>query len=442
VLPALFGLTIAVTLRLGTARTILVSVLSVAAYQSAILTSVGVDKISRWLTDGPAGSLAAVAVAGAVGALVVLASIGLRYRPSFRTIVQTAAAGAIGGATFDLVKAGQEGDRLPAAVSYIVWQVLAGLVIVDRTPLPAEKKYVPLPIKPIGVVFALAIAVCAIGSWVRSWPVPWKAGDSQQNPRDKSSYVWIPPGEYQMGCSPDDSDCDSDEQPAHKVTFAKGFWLGSTEVTVKSFRAIMGTDKLPPPAMWAGVTHNPNWKNEQMPIVNVTWQEARDYCRAVDGRLPTEAEWEYAARAGTVGARYGRIREVARYSENSGADTLSTSGMSDDQLRQAVVSNRNTMQNVGGMSGNAWGLEDMLGNVAERVEDDYDAKSYSTSSGGVTDPRPYVNRSGLASKIVRGGAWVNRARAVRASFRGFVGAGDRSAFIGFRCVWDGPAARR
>jgi formylglycine-generating enzyme required for sulfatase activity len=269
-----------------------------------------------------------------------------------------------------------------------------------------------------------------------------KAGESRQNPKDQSSYVWIPPGDYQRGCSPDDSECETDEQPAHKVTFTKGFWLGSTEVTVKAFRAIMGTDKLPPPAIGAGVTHNPNWKNEQMPIVNVTWQEAGDYCRAIDGRLPTEAEWEYAARAGTRGARYGRIKDIARYSENSGPAPLSTTQMPHAELLRALVSNRNTMQAVGGMSANAWGLEDMLGNVWELVEDDYDKESYLMASGGVTDPPPYRKRSGSPSKIVRGGSWATRANTIRASYRAEHAAGERAIVTGFRCVWDGPTDRQ
>jgi formylglycine-generating enzyme required for sulfatase activity/serine/threonine protein kinase len=442
VLPALFGLTIAVTLRLGAARSAFVSLLSVAAYQLAIVTPSGFATVGRRIVQGLVLEVivfAGVAAAGVVGALIVLASIARWYRPPRRTIVLTAAAGAVGTAIFLILFKVPDLNRLQVAWAFIVWQMLVGLVIVDKTPLAAEKKYAPIAIRPIGAVFALALALCAVGSWVRSWPVPLKAGQSELNTKGELGYVWIPPGDYQMGCSPDDGECDADEQPSHKVTLTKGFWLGSTEVTVKSFRAVMGTDKLPPVAAWGEQTYNPNWANEQMPIVNVTWQEARDYCRTVDGRLPTEAEWEYAARARTAGARHGRIKEIARYSENSGANALSTGAMSEDDLRKALLSNRNTVQNVGGMSANAWGLEDMLGNAAEWVEDDYDKSGYSSASAGVTDPRPYRMASGSASKVVRGGSWARRANAVRSSFRGLLAPGERSIFVGFRCVWDGPA---
>ena len=101
-----------------------------------------------------------------------------------------------------------------------------------------------------------------------------------------------------MGCSPGDNECDSDEKPPHAVQIANGFWLGQTEVTQAAWKKVMND--------------NPsNFKSDQLPVEQVDWTQAGNYCKAIGGRLPTEKEWEYAARGGTTGPRYGPLDAVA-----------------------------------------------------------------------------------------------------------------------------------
>src|SRR6266849_1919164 len=107
------------------------------------------------------------------------------------------------------------------------------------------------------------------------------------NPMNGQTYVWIPPGEFTMGCSEADSECTDDEKPTHPVSIDKGFWLGQTEVTLAAYRKYADRHGATVPE-GAG----------DMPATEVSWAEAKTYCAAVGGRLPTEAEWEYAARAG------------------------------------------------------------------------------------------------------------------------------------------------
>jgi len=229
------------------------------------------------------------------------------------------------------------------------------------------------------------------------------AGAVRVNSKDGLKYVWIPPGSFQMGCSPGDKECQDDEKPPHQVTITKGYWLGQTEVTVGAYKRFAGgTGK----GMPSAPDFNPDWSHEQMPIVNVSWDDAQAYCTWAGGRLPTEAEWEYAARAGSTEARYGHIDEVAWYSSNTGQKT----------------------HEVGQKRANSFGLYDILGNVWEWVNDWYDEK-YSQGS-------PSQDPAGATSgqyRVLRGGSWLNNPRLVRVSFRFRYNPGNRNYHYGFRC---------
>ena len=216
--------------------------------------------------------------------------------------------------------------------------------------------------------------------------------ETKVNPKDNLRYVWIPPGQFMMGCSPGDSECHDDEKPAHQVSISHGFWMGQTEVTQAAYKAVTGKP-------------NPSeFKGDDLPVEQVSWEEAKSYCEAVGMRLPTEAEWEYAARAGSLAARYGNLGDVAWYTGNSGGRT----------------------HPVAQKSPNAWGLYDVLGNVWEWCGDWYD--HYPAES----QQDPTGPKSGT-QKVVRGGSWDNIPRGVRVSLRVRSGPAFRSDYIGFRC---------
>jgi formylglycine-generating enzyme required for sulfatase activity len=221
------------------------------------------------------------------------------------------------------------------------------------------------------------------------------AGAKRINPKDSLTYVWIQPGTFTMGCSPGDNDCFPAEEPRHQVTITKGFWMGQTEVTQAAYERVIGS--------------NPSgFKGTSLPVETINWDEARAYCVAVDMRLPTEAEWEYAARGGNSSARYGPLDAVAWYASNSGGKT----------------------HDVGQKQANAYGLHDMLGNVWEWIADW--AEKYSSSS--VTDPQ---GPSGRIEKVLRGDSWSWFVpMGARASSRDWSEPYVRNNFIGVRCAGD------
>jgi len=227
-------------------------------------------------------------------------------------------------------------------------------------------------------------------------------GTVLENPKDGLRYVWIPPGTFTMGCSPWDNACQSDEKPPHEVTITNGFWLGQTEVTVGAYRRFAGVvgRKVPDvPGSSAGGA------SENKPIVYVTWSDAQDYCGWAGGRLPTEAQWEYAARGGSTEARYGPIDEIAWY--GSGANA----------------------HDVGQKRANGFGLFDVLGNVWEFVSDEYDPDYYRHS--------PSQDPAGPAtgeSRIIRGGSW--HPDYIRVSRRYPKRQDDTGSDVGIRCLWD------
>ena len=230
--------------------------------------------------------------------------------------------------------------------------------------------------------------------------------------------VWIPPGTFTMGSPASEIGRRNNEGPQHRVTISRGFWMGKYPVTQQQWRQLMGTAR------------QPHFKNAgaNAPVETVNWNDAKEFCgklqdrltrdlRGLTVRLPTEAEWEYACRAGTTTALYtgkeltstsGSCRnldEIAWYRENSGGST----------------------KPVGQKQPNAWGLHDMLGNVWEWCEDWYGPYP----SGPVTDPAGPTSGS---SRILRGGSWGISARNGRSAHRYGNEPGFRISHIGFRVV--------
>lgn len=252
-------------------------------------------------------------------------------------------------------------------------------------------------------------------------------GASWRNPIDGLRYVWIAPGSFRMGCSNGDEDCSPDETPAFETSVDKGFWMGSSEVTVEAyqrFAAAIGKTMLKEPKQ-GGFELNPGWRSGQSPIVNVTWYDADNYCYWVGGRLPTETEWEYAARAGENRARYGSLSEFAWFADNSGENPIDSETLvKTDRLRymEALTRNRNRPRDVGTLQPNAWGLHDMLGNVWE----------WTASWHGNYPQEPEPQLSGRRS--TRGGSWNFFPSRLRLSSRLRFDPGRASTFLGFRCV--------
>jgi formylglycine-generating enzyme required for sulfatase activity len=226
------------------------------------------------------------------------------------------------------------------------------------------------------------------------------------NPKDGLKYVWIPPGTFMMGCSPGDNECYDFEKPAHQVTITKGFWIGQTPVTVGAYKRFAGSPGRQMPGSgppW----FNPGWTYENLPMGDVSWYDAQDYCKWIGGRLPTEAEWEYAARGGSTEARYGPLGEIAWFSENS------------DRQTHAVALKRP----------NGFGLYDMLGNVAQWVND-WEDWDYYQNSPSQDPPGP----AGDTYHVVRGGAFYRAARHVRVSMRDGSVPTIWVSTTGFRCA--------
>ena len=260
-------------------------------------------------------------------------------------------------------------------------------------------------------------------------------GEVKVNPIGGQQYVWIPPGKFTMGCSPGDNECDDNEKPAHEVTLIKGFWLGRTLVTVsawKRYRTATGKPPLPTADSRGRKNLNEASGEDNMPVVEVSWDEAKSYCEWSGGRLPTEAEWEYAARAGNSGARYGNLDAIAWYGDNSGKQRINSAEISrSDQANYArrLVENGNGPHPVGYKQPNDWNLYDMLGNVWEWTADWYAAKYYREQDN--QDP---VGPPDGKERAQRGGSWLVSPQNARVSSRGWAGPKVRDYDVGFRCA--------
>ena len=215
------------------------------------------------------------------------------------------------------------------------------------------------------------------------------------------AFVKIPAGRFTMGSTQNDP-YRVDQNPPHPVTISRPFEVQATEVTQAQWQAVMGS--------------NPSkFKGDDLPVEEVSWIDAQEFVRKLNERdpgknyrLPTEAEWEYACRAGTKGDRYGDLAAVAWYERNAGNQT----------------------HPVGQKPPNAWGLHDMLGNVAEWCSDWREPLAES----------PAQDPGGPASgerRVYRGGNWFADANGVTATSRPSWGTPDfHSSDIGLRLARD------
>jgi formylglycine-generating enzyme required for sulfatase activity len=208
----------------------------------------------------------------------------------------------------------------------------------------------------------------------------------------------IPPGTFQMGCSASQLyGCGSDESPVPTVTLTNAFYMGRYEVTQAQWTARMGSN---PSYFQSASTQVPAAQVPNRPVEQVSWNTIQGFLTQTGMRLPTEAEWEYAYRAGTTTAFHG-------YTGN-------LSGTNDDNLLGNIAwysANSNSQTRpVGGKLGNGFGLHDMAGNVWEWVNDWW---SYYSSS-------PQNNPTGPATgsyRVFRGGSWYDYSNYCRASIR-------------------------
>ncbi|MFP2996817.1 SUMF1/EgtB/PvdO family nonheme iron enzyme [Spongiivirga sp. MCCC 1A20706] len=269
-------------------------------------------------------------------------------------------------------------------------------------------------------------------------------------------YSFIPQGEFLMGCIPGDSLCWKEELPRRKVQIKEGFWITSTEITVGSFRKFTENFNYTPESqlknkgrifqneindwVWtSGVT----WKNPLMPgltvpdnypVAQVSWKDAQKYCECMGGRLPTEAEWEYAARAGlenqlfTWGNKW--IPVIDGVPQTNGPDITTKAIYSKMSIFNDYIDHYATYSPVGSFPPNGYNLYDMSGNVWEWCYDDFYYSRYNYSID--TNPPDSLKRK---SKIVRGGTWAYSPEQHRLSERGvFESENFWTASLGFRCV--------
>jgi formylglycine-generating enzyme required for sulfatase activity len=213
----------------------------------------------------------------------------------------------------------------------------------------------------------------------------------------KLQFVRIAPGQFTMGSAAGMPG----EQPPHTVRITSAFDLGKYEVTQAQWQALMQSN----PSRFAG---------PDRPVDSVSWNDAREFLARLNAadpahryRLPTEAEWEYAARAGTAGDYPGALDDIAWYAFNSNGET----------------------HPVGQKQPNAWGLYDMYGNVWEWCQDWYNRDYY--ASGPAADP---AGPEEGAHKVLRGGSWGANTAYTRSSVRIGFFPNQKNSYYGFRVV--------
>lgn len=273
---------------------------------------------------------------------------------------------------------------------------------------PANLQRYPLiPVQSVTVSGGLGAVAVDYPPATLTLQIPKKENASNTVPID---FVLVPAGSFTMGSS-----YFSDAKPTHVVTIAEAFYLAKTELTQGQWKAVMGA------------TNNPSgfMTGDTYPVEQVSWDDIRaggtaflpTLNTALPGyglRLPSDAEWEYACRAGSTSAYFFG-------DDHAGLGTY------------AVYATGATAT-VGSKAPNAWGLYDILGNVIEFTEDDY----HDGYTGAPADGSPWVDTPRNIRRMARGGSWFNSEDACRSAFRGNIRPGDSGSYVGFRVVLSAP----
>jgi len=271
---------------------------------------------------------------------------------------------------------------------------------------------------------------------------PWRVKDKASG----MEMLLVPPGKFVMGMSPGDTEAVEldkffaekppkykySEQPAHEVTITKAFYLGRTEVTQEQWMKVMGEnpsyfqkgsnaerDRVIAKYIEEGLTKQEAQEKAgaesnklltaSNPVEKVSWDDCQKFCANTGMKLPTEAQWEYACRAGVLQPRYGELDQIAWYEKNS----------------------KSTTHPVAQKAPNALGFYDMIGNVWEWTNDWYEVEYYKSCADGVVDPTGPA-QSELGARVHRGGGWFNDADNCRASYRNYRAPGSQFLLIGCR----------
>lgn len=231
-----------------------------------------------------------------------------------------------------------------------------------------------------------------------------------------SDMVQLPGGEFMMGSR----SAESDERPVHKVTL-KAFSIDKHEVTYGEYRKCVSSGGCSPAhyddgacLIWAApsfkkVTVPAQYRSDSYPVVCVSWEQARQYCQRVGKRLPTEAEWEYAALAGGKGP----------YAWGAAAVDANRC-----PLKQSCP------RKTGSYPPNSWNLNDMTGNVWEWTQDRYQIDYYADSTASTNPQGPAVGRY----RVIRGGGWYSTSQQLRVSNRHWFSPTHAEVSVGFRCA--------
>ena len=230
--------------------------------------------------------------------------------------------------------------------------------------------------------------------------------------------VLIPAGKFMMGCNEAvDNQCGNDEKPYHRV-YLDAYYIDKYEVTVAEYEKCIPAGERENPS----TSHHCNWGESDRgnhPMNCINWNDAKNYCEWAGKRLPTEAEWEKAAR-GTDGRKYpwGNITATCKYA------VMDQGGKGCGEYSTWPVGSKPK-------GASPYGLMDMAGNVWEWVQDTYDENFYSGSPG--RNP----GGSGWGDyRVLRGGGWIGNAGYLRASDRGYYPPTLRDGNGGFRCARD------